>query len=144
MRKQLAVVDLFAGAGGLAEGFASAVTSDGKKAFSIELSVEKEEHAYLTLRFRAFLRQFKNGLPPEYYSFLNGMIAEPDWESFYPSEWAKASHEAQRLELGSTSAKRVIDARIDDIKRKYGKHVVLIGGPPCQAYSVVGVRRQSL
>jgi len=59
--EEFAVVDLFAGPGGLAEGFSSVVAQDGSKPFRIVLSVEKEAVAHSTLLLRSFLRQFKGG-----------------------------------------------------------------------------------
>ncbi|PMZ18168.1 DNA (cytosine-5-)-methyltransferase, partial [Pseudomonas sp. FW306-02-F08-AA] len=53
-----AVVDIFAGPGGLAEGFSSVLSKDGNRAFSIALSVEKDKAAHSTLQLRSFLRQF--------------------------------------------------------------------------------------
>lgn len=43
-------VDLFAGPGGLAEGFASLRDDNGAGTFEIALSVEKEPSAFATLR----------------------------------------------------------------------------------------------
>ena len=67
MENYIPVMDLFAGPGGLAEGTSAFVLPDGKKPFDITLSVEKENSAWRTLRLHAFTRQFKAGLPPEYY-----------------------------------------------------------------------------
>jgi DNA (cytosine-5)-methyltransferase 1 len=46
-----------------------------------------------------------------------------------------------RLELGSPRAAKEIDARLAQIKKSHGSNVILIAGPPCQAYSVVGRSR---
>jgi DNA (cytosine-5)-methyltransferase 1 len=86
MSKEFAVVDLFAGPGGLAEGFSS-IGNDDFRPFQIALSVEKEAAAFETLRFRSFFRQFKGKPPADYYRFLNGEIPEPNWESLFPAEW---------------------------------------------------------
>jgi DNA (cytosine-5)-methyltransferase 1 len=139
--RKFAVVDLFAGPGGLAEGFSAVRGKDGVRPFQIELSVEKESSAFETLRLRSFLRQFSKGFPREYYDFLNGKITEPKWSSKYPIEWAKACNETRQLELGTETAKLEIDTRINEIKKTYGDNTVLIGGPPCQAYSLVGRAR---
>ena len=45
------------------------------------------------------------------------------------------------LELGSPKAAKEIDAPLAQIKKSHGRNVILIGGPPCQAYSVVGRSR---
>ena len=55
------VVDLFAGPGGLAEGFSQCRDSNGNRRFRIALSVEKDEAAHRTLRLRALFRQFDRG-----------------------------------------------------------------------------------
>jgi hypothetical protein len=45
------------------------------------------------------------------------------------------------LELGSRGAAAEIDARLDQIVKSHRGNVLLIGGPPCQAYSLVGRAR---
>lgn len=67
------VVDLFAGAGGLTEGFASLVDADGLPVFQPVMSVEKDPDACETLRLRAFLSRIAAAepeLPWEYEQFL--------------------------------------------------------------------------
>lgn len=140
MSNEYAVVDLFAGPGGLAEGFSSVRTDDGKRPFRIALSVEKDVAAHTTLLLRSFLRQFDE-LPPEYYRFLNGEAPEPDWRSSYPGQWAAAEREALLLELGHEDTAEVLNPRLDEIANAYQGNVILIGGPPCQAYSLAGRAR---
>jgi DNA (cytosine-5)-methyltransferase 1 len=141
MPTEFAIVDLFAGPGGLAEGFSSIRNEDGSQPFQMALSVEKEASAFETLRFRSFFRQF-NGAPPiEYYRFLNGETPEPDWESLFPIEWKRACLETLKLELGSPVAIQEIDSRLALITKRHRGNVILIGGPPCQAYSLVGRAR---
>ena len=79
------VVDLFAGAGGLAEGFSACRRPDGRRRYRVALSVEMNRSAHRTLRLRAFLHKFGREFPPEYYGFLNEEAsAEPDWGRLYP------------------------------------------------------------
>ena len=134
------VVDLFAGPGGLAEGFAS-LQVDGICPFRIALSVEKDPVAHQTLRFRAFLRQFQGGYPDRYYEFLNDGIDEPDWATEFPAEWAAAEAEALELELGADGASAVLEPLVDEVRAGAASRTVVIGGPPCQAYSIVGRAR---
>ncbi len=134
------IVDLFAGPGGLAEGFAAVQERDGRHPFRIALSIEKEASAHATLRLRAFLRQFPD-FPPEYYEFLNGHRAEPSWREIYPKEWEAAEAETPLLELGTPHASAIIDRKIRAIKSRWRGRTILIGGPPCQAYSLVGRAR---
>ncbi len=134
-------MDLFAGPGGLAEGF-SAFIADGVKPFGICLSVEKEKSAHATLLLRSFLRQFPEQYPQPYYDWLNGTIAsEPRWPDLFPDEWRAAEHEALNLTLGEADAKEAIDVRLASIREDYGDDTILVGGPPCQAYSLVGRAR---
>lgn len=57
MPSTFGIVDLFAGPGGLGEGFAS-LARDGHAPFRIGISVEKEASAHRTLTLRAFLREY--------------------------------------------------------------------------------------
>jgi DNA (cytosine-5)-methyltransferase 1 len=139
MRRSFQVVDLFAGPGGLAEGFSGYEDASGERPFLVTLSVEREPAAHRTLQLRAFLRQFDE-FPEEYYDALNSKSDLPDWSERYGGEWATAVSEALQLTLGTPEASEVLDARIDALNR-LGCETVVIGGPPCQAYSLVGRAR---
>lgn len=141
MVASFAVVDLFAGPGGLAEGFSAVRAGDGTRPFRIALSLEMDAAAHSTLQLRSFLRQFPSGPPPEYYAFLNDETREPDWSTLYPDEWRAARREAVRLTIGGPGSGEVIDRRIAEIRKEHGGATILIGGPPCQAYSLVGRAR---
>lgn len=136
------VVDIFAGPGGLAEGLSRVVDEDGAKVFRIALSIEKEEKAHATLRLRSFLRQFET-FPDEYYQFLNEGGDEPDWQELYPQEWNAAREEAWQMELGVEDPGVRLNARLDEIRAASEDRLVLVGGPPCQAYSLVGRSRNA-
>lgn len=142
MVKEYGVVDLFAGPGGLAEGFSKVKLSNDSRPFKIELSAEKESSAHQTLRLRSFLRQFPDGYPDEYYEALNLGREQPDWASTkYRPEWDRAEQEALPLELGTPEAAEIMDRRITELRRRYHGNLILVGGPPCQAYSLVGRAR---
>lgn len=160
------VIDLFAGPGGLGEGFSSIFQSDGNRVFDIKLSIEKDHNAHETLRLRSFTRKFPKGkLPDLYYDItrqqtwderkkLINQLAEK-----YPEEWAAAEAEAWCFELpypeefdkngkkkGGYTASEIqnLNQQVDDrIKNvlKGEEDFLLIGGPPCQAYSLVGRSR---
>jgi len=142
MSDPIAIVDLFSGPGGLGEGFSSCLGSDNSRRYQIHLSIEKEPSAHKTLRMRAFLRRF-DAFPEEYYAWLNGKSAEPNWSSLFPIEWAAAEDEARCLELGTPECASLLDERIQAIRKQHGGRTVLIGGPPCQAYSLAGRSRNS-
>jgi DNA (cytosine-5)-methyltransferase 1 len=132
-------VDLFAGPGGLAEGFSS-IRRKGRAVFDIALSVEKEPSAFRTLRLRAFTRQFRE-IPETYYRYIAGEISRDELIAEHQAEWKAAEEETALLELGTDDAKAVIDQRLDAIRTESKDDTVLIGGPPCQAYSLVGRAR---
>jgi len=138
------VVDLFAGPGGLGEGFSACRRPDGRRRYRIALSIEKDRVAHSTLLLRAFLRKFAKRFPPEYYDFLNGVVPEePDWAKLYPTRWATACDETKRLELGTHATSVFLRKRIAQIRAEHGGRTVLLGGPPCQAYSVIGRSRNA-
>lgn len=143
------VIDLFAGPGGLAEGFSSITNRENERVFDIVLSVEKEASAHKTLTLRAFTRQFPYGkLPPSYYAYAHGELDLTDLQDLHPVEWQRAlceTLEAPR-ELGRTKDDAEIDRRLDELNASKGSSnrgsdCIVIGGPPCQAYSLVGRAR---
>ncbi len=136
------IVDLFAGPGGLGEGFAS-LEADGQHPFHIGISVEKEASAHRTLRLRAFLRAYfsrHGALPEAFVRFHAGLTDEPDWADVDTVAWAEATAEACCLELGNEAAAVAISEGIGRLKHRFDD-TILIGGPPCQAYSLVGRAR---
>lgn len=136
------VIDIFAGPGGLGEGFTSILNPNGTRAFKIALSIEKDEYAHKTLTLRSFFRQFKpNQAPKEYYEFVKGNITLEELYKKYPQESMHAINETWQATLGETND-TLVDKKIHEALNGE-KNWLLIGGPPCQAYSVVGrVRRQ--
>jgi DNA (cytosine-5)-methyltransferase 1 len=138
--KAIPIIDLFAGPGGLGEGFSSEIS--GERPFRIGVSVEKDSCAQKTLSLRAFYRHFQHeGLPApeEYYQYLAGDISRTDLEATYPREWEIAYGEALCAELGNDNLEHqpLIDKKIAAAV-KGSKNWLLIGGPPCQAYSLIG------
>jgi DNA (cytosine-5)-methyltransferase 1 len=133
------VVDIFAGPGGLGEGLSGFKDAAGRRRFELGISIEKDTFAHATLRLRAFRRQF-NGRPPAAYERL--IRGSEDWDSLAescPAAARVAAAEALNIELGPKSVVTVrkhIEALLPRNDRW-----VLIGGPPCQAYSLVGRAR---
>ena len=136
------VIDLFAGPGGLGEGFSSITRPDGARAFKIKLSIEKDEHAHRTLELRAFFREFPPGAAPgDYYDYLARRTTREELFRRHRDTAAKAASEAWLAELGAeTTADDAVDERINAALGNR-RNWVLIGGPPCQAYSIVGRSR---
>ena len=138
--KNIIAIDLFAGPGGLGEGFSSYQV--GKiNPFNLALSIEKERQAHKTLELRSFFRHCRNKKSrDDYYEYLKNPSEEKRDLLFsaHPEISLKAKNEALCLELGKDN--KFIHEKI---KEKIGntKDWVLIGGPPCQAYSLVGRAR---
>lgn len=106
------------------------------------MSIESDVAAHRTLRLRAFLRKFETEYPPEYYEFLNETVEEePGWAESYPGQWASACDEIKCMELGKSPTKDYVRQTIQRIRAEHGGRTVLLGGPPCQSYSVVGRSR---
>jgi DNA (cytosine-5)-methyltransferase 1 len=134
------VIDLFAGAGGLGEGFSSFISRSVKQSFQTVLAIEKDPSAHRTLLLRAFFKKFAHGsIPTEYWSYARGEITREVLFKLYPRQTAAAINEIKCIELGEkthSEVRHLIDRQLVN-SRKW----VLVGGPPCQAYSIVGRSR---
>lgn len=142
MNQPIKIIDLFSGPGGLGEGFSALKDNDGNPVFKIAISVEKEKSAHATLKLRAFYRQFGENVPEEYFDFIKGHLGskpEDKLYSLFPKEYEAAKAEALCLTLGKDN-----DQIFKSIEKSIGKdECILIGGPPCQAYSLVGPARNN-
>lgn len=152
---RIGVIDIFAGPGGLGEGFSSFEDRQGSgiHPFELAVSVEKEKSAHATLRLRAFYRLLlrqEGQAPKAYWDFLSkASYLKPTNVSHHFSNgpwsglWKEAENEALNLELKKNlSDNQPLFDRLDAVRARYDE-MILIGGPPCQAYSVVGRARQS-
>lgn len=143
------IIDIFAGPGGLGEGFSSLFNDEGERKFAIKLSIEKDPYAHMTLKLRSFFRQFPPGqAPDDYYSFTRGEITIEELYERHPEEAGLAEEEAWCGTLGKPDEKdknalanAEVDIRIQAALND-NPNWLLIGGPPCQAYSLVGRSRR--
>jgi DNA (cytosine-5)-methyltransferase 1 len=145
------IVDLFAGPGGLNEGFASVRSGSNEPVFEIATSIEMNPVACATLRLRSAFRTVAGGggsLDP-YYEFLRG---ERSFESLqaidsFREALQHASQEVHEIELGLSTrarAKKIIGCSLELVAASNGSRPwILIGGPPCQAYSLAGRSRRA-
>jgi DNA (cytosine-5)-methyltransferase 1 len=135
------VIDLFAGPGGLSEGFSS-LKKENRPVFKVVLSIEKEELAHKTLQLRAFYRQFnKSAVPDDYYDMLRGKLSIDQLYKAHATATEASAEEAWKAVLGEVPVDEV-NRRIEKQLHTADKPWVLIGGPPCQAYSLVGRSRR--
>ena len=127
---KLTYIDLFAGAGGLSEGFV-------RKGFIPVAHVEMDQAACFTLKTRAAYKYLKdNNQNNDYVSYLKGKISRAELYSLVPSELLESVINLPIGEEFNETIHRVIK------KQLQGQKVdLIIGGPPCQAYSIVGRAR---
>ncbi len=142
-KASIPVIDLFAGPGGLGEGFSSYFK--GIYPFKIIASIEMEESAHETLELRSFFHEFtKDNVPMEYYQYVKGEILKEELFSKHPNEYEAAKKRAIKATLGSSDDKLIAQKIKDSLSKFKGAPWVLIGGPPCQAFSNIGrARRQA-
>lgn len=139
---RIPVIDLFAGPGGLAEGFSSVRDTSGERVFDVRVSIEKDPVAHRTLLLRALFRAFPDGRAPDcYYDYIRGSISRDEFlaNPSIATEAERSELEARNATLGETPAEEIdnwIEGAVGGIDPW-----VLIGGPPCQAYSLVGRSR---
>jgi DNA (cytosine-5)-methyltransferase 1 len=123
-------LDLFAGAGGLSEGFYQA-------GFRPVAHVELNQAACYTLKTRAAMHWlFENGVESVYIDYLDGRI---DREHLYKSVPLSELSSVINGEIGEKELSQIF-SKIDEVLGG-GKIDLIIGGPPCQAYSLVGRSR---
>lgn len=123
-------IDLFAGAGGLSEGFI-------REGFIPVAHVEMNAAAVETLKTRLAFHYLNNNNKIElYYSYLKNNITRTEL-------WNNIPQEVMSSVINTEITKSAIDKVFTSIdKQLYSKKVdVIIGGPPCQAYSLVGRSR---
>ena len=127
-------IDLFAGAGGLSEGFIQA-------GFSPVAHVEMNTYAAQTLETRTGYYYLKTrGELDIYRDYISGKLSRDEFLKHIPEEHLKSVF----CETMSDENLPVLFESIDHILNQRGieRIDVIIGGPPCQAYSLVG-RAQS-
>jgi DNA (cytosine-5)-methyltransferase 1 len=134
-------LDLFAGPGGLSDGFVQA-------GFEIAAQVEKDQTACETLQLRVMFRELKKrGKLREYWKLIRGDISQEDLLKKYPDIADRCAAQVINREFGSkdstadgpTAIYRLMQDGIEHLKAR--KAHVLLGGPPCQAFSLAGRSR---
>lgn len=129
--KKLNFIDLFAGASGMSEGFT-------KAGFTPVAHIEMNEEACYTIKTRAAYHYLKSKKKLNlYYSYLKQEITREEFYKNIPDEI-----------LNSVLNVEIDDNSIKDIFKKISpeKHEIdlIIGGPPCQAYSLLGRHQENI
>jgi len=134
------IIDLFAGPGGLGEGFSELYNSNDSRVFKSVASIERDVFAHQTLLLRHFYKSFKRqDVPDDYYAYLEGRIDKEELIEKNSTNWEHAKVTALKISLGEEThneVQQIISERLNSSKKW-----ALIGGPPCQAYSLVGRSR---
>lgn len=129
--RELKYIDLFAGAGGLSEGFI-------KAGFNPIAHVEMNKDACDTLKTRSAYHWLKkNSRTKIYHDYLRTQykIKENLW-SKVPTDIIDSVINTEISETSLPEIFKKIDSKLKDEKVD-----LIIGGPPCQAYSLVGRAR---
>ena len=146
----MVIIDLFSGAGGLTEGFLS-------EGYKFVAHIEKEYWACETLKTRIMYYYLKEKKDLEMYNkYLlssdnyknideNRKIVfkkYPDLEEILKKTVLNKKFGDAKKDAEATNIKEIfklIDASMEYLKEK--KIDLIIGGPPCQAYSIIGRSR---
>lgn len=132
-KKKYTFIDLFAGAGGLSEGFIRA-------GFEPIAHIEMDKYACDTLRTRAAFHYLKsNNLLNIYKDYLFNKKEKEDGSKLWNQVPSKVINSVIQATIGEDTINDIFNS-LDNI---IGKNNVdfIIGGPPCQAYSVAGRAR---
>ena len=123
-------LDLFAGAGGLSEGFIQA-------GYTPVAHVEMDKAACNTLRTRASYHWLKAGNRLDLYDqYMRGNITR---DAFYRQIPEAVLNTILNYEISDETLDEIFD-NVDALLNGMDLDLI-IGGPPCQAYSVVGRAR---
>lgn len=126
----LKYIDLFSGAGGLSEGFVRA-------GFEPIAHVEMNKDACDTLKTRTAFHYLKEkNRIEEYYDYLKGKIKRDEL-------WTKIPENLINSVINKEISQETLPSIFEKIDAELGNQNVdlVIGGPPCQAYSVAGRAR---
>lgn len=131
-----AVLDIFSGAGGLSEGFF-------RTGFKFIAHIDMDKNALATLETRSIYHALNTAERDDIYcSYIRGDISREVLLRESKLFLDQISAGIINIELTSITRNRIL-LEIEKCKKKSGlKEVdVIIGGPPCQAYSSVGISR---
>jgi DNA (cytosine-5)-methyltransferase 1 len=131
--KKYNFIDLFAGAGGLSEGFIRA-------GFNPIAHVEMNPDACNTLKTRTAFHYLKEkGRVNEYYEYLKGEITRDELWSKIPQHLISS---VINKEISPETLPQIFSIIDKELQKKDVD--IVIGGPPCQAYSVAGRARKNM
>ncbi len=126
-------IDLFAGAGGLSEGFIRA-------GFKPLAHIEMDNYACDTIRTRAAFHYLKEHNKLDVYKeYLQNKQEKENGSKLWEQVPQEVIDTVIQSEIGKDTINNIFK-KIDELKGNHEVDIV-IGGPPCQAYSVAGRAR---
>lgn len=126
-------IDLFAGASGMSEGFI-------KAGFKPIAHIEMNEEACFSIKTRAAYHYLvENKKTNIYHDYLKGKISRDELYQNIPSEILES---VLNIEITDDSLKSIFTKINSFIKQKNVD--IIIGGPPCQAYSLLGRHQKEI
>lgn len=126
-------IDLFAGAGGLSEGFIQA-------GYIPLAHIEMDKYACDTLRTRAAFHWLKSNNQLQLYKkYLKEKKEKEDGSKIWQQVPKKIIDSVIQDTIGENTIERIF-TQIDELKGEEEVDII-IGGPPCQAYSIAGRAR---
>lgn len=127
MSEKIRFLDLFAGAGGLSEGFIQA-------GFNPIAHIESDKAACFTLKTRMAYHWLKSNKKEHIYvDYLNGGINRNDFYNSVPKVVIDSIINKEISKENLNEIFSLVDILLDGKKLD-----LIVGGPPCQAYSLVG------
>jgi len=130
---KLNFIDLFAGASGMSEGFIRA-------GFNPISHVEMDKQACNTIKTREVYHFLKrNNRIETYYDYLKGNTST---EELYNEVPKSIINSVLNIEITDDSIKSIFD-KINKLRKKKPVDLI-IGGPPCQAYSLIGRHQKEI
>lgn len=131
--EKLNFIDLFAGASGMSEGFI-------KAGFNPISHIEMNKDACDSIKTRAVYHYLtKEGKEKNYIDYLKGNISREELYGQVPKEVLDS---VLNIEITDDSIKGIF-SKIDTLLK--GEKVdLIIGGPPCQAYSLLGRHQENI
>ena len=132
---EFAVLDLFSGAGGLTEGFL-------REGFKFISHIDKDKNALKTLETRSLFHSLKKDKNENiYFNYIKGEMSRNDFLN-EGKKYEQLSGGIINEEFTSITKDKIIREIEKSKKRLNIKDVdIIIGGPPCQAFSPVGRSR---
>ena len=125
------VLDLFSGAGGLSEGF-------WKSDFNFISHIEADKYACDTLKTRYAYWKLKKAQKLEIYNRY--LLQDINRDQLYLLAGIENSKDIINKRIADSTYDILVNEIMEKLQKEYKRNDVdvVIGGPPCQAYSVVG------